>query len=97
MVHHLKCWPDPFAAMLAGVKTHEMRIDDRGFNVGDELVLEEWRPTPSAGFYTGRTLRRLVTYITRGPEFGVPKGYAVMSCAPLDLVAGPSYVAAEGP
>ena len=44
--HSLKCWPDEFAAVLDGSKTHEYRRDDRGgYEVGDILVLREWFPT----------------------------------------------------
>jgi hypothetical protein len=43
MIHDLKCWPEPFAAILSGEKRHEIRRDDRGFKVGDVLRLREYR------------------------------------------------------
>lgn len=42
--HILKTHPDPFAAVLSGEKRHEIRVDDRGFAVGDVLELREWVP-----------------------------------------------------
>ena len=81
MIHELKCWPGPFQDMNEGRKRHEIRVDDRGFQVGDVLHLREWVPHSSLypGSYTGADLRRRVTYISRGPEWGLPSGLVVMS------------------
>jgi hypothetical protein len=79
--HHLKCCPAPFAAIIDGTKTAEFRRDDRGFEVGDVLVLMEWDPQVTG--YTGRQApRKTVTHISRGPAWGIPTGFAVMSLAP---------------
>jgi len=75
--HDLKCWPVPFDATERGEKRFEFRKNDRCYMVGDTLVLRRWDPHSES--YTGRWLRRRVTYITRGPEFGCPVGYCVMS------------------
>lgn len=42
--HELKTWPDSFEAIVRGEKRHEVRKNDRGFAVGDELVLREFVP-----------------------------------------------------
>lgn len=65
--HELKTWPEPFTAILARRKRHEVRVDDRGFLVGDTLRLKEWNPAPPgpvAGRYTGREVDVRVTYIS---------------------------------
>lgn len=64
-VHHLKTWPEYFQAVRSGAKPFEARKDDRGFQVGDALVLEEYEPD-GLGRYTGEQETRVVTYILRG-------------------------------
>ena len=59
--HQLKIWPDYFYAVQAGTKTFELRKNDRAFKVGDILVLEEYRP--GVGEYTGRVIRKRISYI----------------------------------
>lgn len=80
--HELKCWPEPFEALLEGRKVHEFRKDDREYRDGDVLHLREFDPFGfhlPPGTYTGRETRRLVTYVSRGPDWGIPMGYVVMS------------------
>lgn len=61
--HRLKCWPEFFAAIVSGRKTHDLRrADDRDFRVGDTLLLEEF--DPKAEHYTGRKTKVRITYIT---------------------------------
>ena len=85
-LHRLKCWPDAFEAVCAGTKSFEWRRDDRGFEVGDELLLAELIPqdpsppgSPPGGRYTGRDTAVVVTAILRAPKHGVPEGFVVMS------------------
>jgi hypothetical protein len=83
-VHELKCAVDPYREVDRGRKLFEYRKNDRDFQVGDVLDLREFArrdivDTPEAALYTGARLRRLVTYVLKGPDFGVPEGYAVLS------------------
>ena len=87
--HMLKIWPQYFAAVMDGTKTFEVRKDDRGYTVGDMLVLREWevtgivgRPSGIGGFrdvggYTGRECQHTVAYILRDVP-GIEDGYVVM-------------------
>lgn len=75
--HHLKCWPVEFRAIREGRKTGEFRRDDRNYLTGDFIILKEWNPRGQA--YSGEAVAVEVTYITRGPHFGIPAGYCVMS------------------
>ena len=74
--HELKTHPQEFQAVLNGLKTFEVRKNDRGFNVGDELRLIEYnQETKRYGSYCIRSIK----YIMHGPKFGVEKGYCAMS------------------
>jgi ASC-1-like (ASCH) protein len=75
--HRLKTWPMIFKEVKAGNKTFEVRFNDRNFQVGDTLILEEYLPTN--GNYTGDRVTKRVTYILEGDKFGVQPGYVVMS------------------
>ena len=74
--HELKIWPEFFNAVITGKKLAEVRKDDRGFQVGDTLILNEYDNLRSE--YTGRSTVREVTYITRGIA-GIAPGYCVLS------------------
>ena len=58
------------------MKTFEIRKDDRGFQVGDELLLREYRPEEKR--YTGRQVLVAVTYLTKGGQWGIPEGLVIM-------------------
>lgn len=68
-VHDLKVWPEFFEALVDGRKTFEIRKNDRGFRLGDKLRLQEFVPTDGSedhpeGYYTGREVGRVITYMT---------------------------------
>lgn len=80
--HYLKIAPAYFAAVAEGRKPFEVRKDDRGFQVGDVLVLNEW--TPEQG-YTGVMMGQRVTYVYRGEAGGLQEGYVVMGLTDVDV------------
>lgn len=82
MTHQLKTWTGEFDAVTEGRKTHEVRVNDRGFSVGDLLMLREWIPQGEdmkKGSYTGRSLMRKITYITPAGAWGLPDNLCVLS------------------
>ena len=82
--HRVKIWPRPYEDQVSGIKPFEYRIDDRGYQVGDFLHMEEWNPETEQ--YTGRSCLREVTYILGR----LPGGYVVMATrdpAEVDPVA----------
>jgi len=79
--HELKTWPEPFDAIWNGKKTFEVRKNDRGFEVGDVVVLREY--TPSTGVYSGRQVSAKIGYVLTG--WGLPDGICVFSL--LDYLA----------
>lgn len=83
MYHDLKTWPEFYDALLAGTKPFELRKNDRGFEVGDELVLKEWDPKTEQ--YSGRQTIRTVTYVLEhrpgagcAATFGLHEDYVIM-------------------
>lgn len=62
MTHIMKSWPWLFQAIKDGTKLHDIRGNDRRFQVGDWCLLQEF--DPCTGVYTGRELNVIITYIT---------------------------------
>jgi hypothetical protein len=94
--HRLKTWPGAWQEITDGRKTFEYRRNDRDFQVGDHVLLEEWDPAWNEraeltsgrivyGGYTGRRLRARITYILQG-QFGVPEGYAVLALQDVEVM-----------
>ncbi|MBC1827111.1 DUF3850 domain-containing protein [Listeria seeligeri] len=59
-VHKLKILPEFFREKIALKKSFEIRNNDRNFEVGDTLVLQEFED----GNYTGREYWEDIIYIT---------------------------------
>lgn len=83
--HKLKLNQKYFDAVKNGIKTFEVRKNDRDFRIGDTLYLSE---TKDNGEYVITELglrvdpiKAIVTYILTRDDFpdGVPEGYVVMS------------------
>jgi hypothetical protein len=81
MIHELKTWKQYFRMLYSGSKTFEVRKHDRDFKLGDELVLKEWDNETNQ--YTGRFLHRRVDYILHGGQFGIEKGFVIMSISKI--------------
>lgn len=76
MKHELKTWPKYFSAVWHKTKTFEVRKNDRGFKVGDTLVLREF--VLLGQVYSGREIHTKITYILEGSEFGIQEGFCVI-------------------
>jgi len=74
MVHVLKISPNYFKDVKSGVKSFEIRKNDRNYQVGDILILQEY--SPEFG-YTTRQLLRYVTYLFDNSEY-VKEGYVIL-------------------
>lgn len=59
MIHELKILPEHYQPVLDGLKRAELRKNDRGYEVGDHLILKEW----ADGGYTGRQTGREVIHV----------------------------------
>jgi len=78
MIHELKTWPEYFNMIAIGLKTFEVRKDDRGFELGDTLVLKEYLPDDKK--FTGNEIRVHVVHIMRSDDVlgGLVPGFVVM-------------------
>lgn len=88
-IHVVKSWPEFFQPLMDGTKTFEIRFDDRHYAVGDVLHIREY--DDRAGKFTGREVRRRVTYLLRGvgvggiaPLAGIHPRFVAMSLVPAD-------------
>jgi len=80
-IHELKILSYYFCCIRNGSKKFEVRKNDRDFKSSDVLHLKEWDDNKNE--YTGRSLLVEVDHILHGGEFGIEKGYCVMSIKKL--------------
>jgi hypothetical protein len=59
--HYLKCHPIFFQDTAIGIKNFEVRKNDRDFEVGDRLVLQEF--DPKTGRYTKDEIEVEIAYM----------------------------------
>lgn len=86
--HKLKTWPSYFQRVWTGEKTFEVRLDDRGYQKGDGVVLREWDRTVecSCGHgdhadicakYSGRTITARIGHVMAStPPRGSVRGFS---------------------
>lgn len=60
-VHELRILTEYFSPIIDGIKTFEIRKDDRGYKVGDLIFLKEW---DEDAVYTGRAVIKEIAYLT---------------------------------
>lgn len=80
MIHDLKIAPEWFKAVQAGVKTFEVRRDDRDFKPNDILILREF----DGEKYTGQQEKVEVRFVLRN-EY-CREGYCIMSISPTTRI-----------
>jgi hypothetical protein len=87
--HHLKSWPKYFQEVVGGKKPLEVRVDDRGFEVGDVVVLCEYDSKRCSDFsgsatraralgYTGRDVRGEIVSVLRQSDLEWAEGRTVL-------------------
>ena len=95
MKHELKTDPTVFDAVDRGDKNFEIRFNDRDYQVGDTLHLRKTRyagAEMAAGApldYTGDYCLARVTYVLRGPIYGLEDGWCILSMGELALTMPP--------
>lgn len=75
MIHYLKISPRYFTEVKAGIKKFELRKNDRGFSVGDKIILREFNGLE----FTGAKIRKDIIYILCGvPEHGLNEDFVIL-------------------
>lgn len=89
--HSVKCWPYQYNLILTGLKTFDLRWNDRDYRTGDVLHLHEYDPErrhadperieqgEERGCFTGRDCQLLITHVMQGGVFGLQGGYVALS------------------
>lgn len=78
MTHELKTINPYFEDIYSGNKRFELRQNDRNFQVGDRVNLNEY--IPHRDQYTGRTITAEITYILQGYNDSIiNSGYCIFS------------------
>lgn len=75
--HELKLNHEFYPLVIKGIKTFEIRKNDRNYQEGDELLLKEWDQLNEE--YTGREVYVRVKFLITGGQFGIEKDHVVMS------------------
>lgn len=72
--HHLKTERGMFGLVIIGLKTFDVRLNDRNFRINDFVIFEE----SEDGEYTGRVQGPVkIKFILDGGQYGIDKGYVV--------------------
>ncbi|MFK4324750.1 hypothetical protein ABH965_001412 [Bacillus sp. RC97] len=74
MLHNLKINKEFFSPVIERIKTFEIRKNDRDFQVGDQIVLNEWDEKNNQ--YTGKKVNGEIIYIT---DYEQKENYVVFS------------------
>jgi hypothetical protein len=85
IVHTVKSWTYLYEANTSGRKTHDIRVMDRDYQVGDFLLMQEYHWGNQS--YTGRQALFEISYITSA-KVGVPNAPA---CAFSPTCLHPDY------
>lgn len=92
MKHELKTDPDVFDDVFNGVKTFEIRKNDRNYQIGDRLILRRTQHTGEEMkngkplIYSGPECEVEIQYILCGPIHGLADGWVIMSIKFLCLI-----------
>ncbi len=77
-IHTIKCIPKYFNLVKSGEKRFELRKDDRDYEVGDAVILEEWDDIDSK--YTGHVLLiPEIDFIFKDVHEGLHGGHCIFS------------------
>tara|TARA_R110001583_G_scaffold152608_1_gene304502 strand:- start:102 stop:404 length:303 start_codon:yes stop_codon:yes gene_type:complete len=79
--HKLKCHDVYFDEVKLGLKTFEVRKNDRFFQCGDSIILERyvWKKTGWTKDLNSKPISRVIGPVLQGGQFGLETGYCAFS------------------
>jgi hypothetical protein len=86
--HTLKTDPAVYDRSAMGRKPWEIRLNDRDYQVGDTVTLQETKHSGAEMQqgapleFTGNEITGQITYVLRGPKYGLADGWCVFSVEP---------------
>lgn len=86
VVHELKSENEYWEAVRSGQKSFEIRMNDRAFHVGDELILHRAEPILLGGVPFKR-LKGLISYVMPGGKFGLSAAYVILQLKEIHLLS----------
>lgn len=81
-VHHIKTWTPFFKDVQAGIKPFEVRKNDRDYEVGDTLILEDF--DPDVNRKTGAWTAQKVIYKLDDNRF-VKEGFVILGIEKIEV------------
>lgn len=83
MIHQLKLQASFFEEKIKGLKPWELRLNDRGFKVGDYIGENEVIDKDGEWVETGRfVIEKIVNIVTADECPGIQKGWVVLTTVP---------------
>jgi len=83
-IHHIKSWPDYYSASWHGLKEWELRVNDRGYKLGDYVCLHKYDPDKKEYMNPpDECLVKEITYIAEGNV--IPKPFCIMSLRDITI------------
>ena len=79
MTHNLKIYPEFFEAIIMGAKPFEVRFNDRNYQLGDILVLQEF----TDGRLTGRKVYKQVCFLLDDPAY-CKEGFVILGLTEVE-------------
>lgn len=84
MTHELKILPEFYNLVALGIKSWELRFNDRNFAPGDIVILKEIQAGNKTDLfpndiYTGRQIKVSIFHVFDKVEFGLQQGYVILS------------------
>lgn len=76
MIHNKKILEKYANAFISGLKPWEVRKNDCNYQVGDSI---KFTVINEQGEPTGRTYTSEITYIFHGGQYGLEKGFCIMT------------------